>query len=124
MPDKSCSGSGGDGFWGGSWEMGSIRGLGYLCCGLVCPRGCAPLPLSTAPVGVSHTAIPVTTIVLGFPLPLWPMLTEDNFVSGLVSFISHLGALPGSQTVTTLLTLSQLLSLQGSGCRRCSAFFT
>lgn len=121
---KSCSGSGGGGFWGGSWEMGGTEGLGFLCCGLVCPRGCAPLPLSAAPVGVSHTAIPVSTIGLGFPLPLWPMLTVDNFVSGLVSFISHLGAVPGSWAVTTLLALSQDLSLHGSGCRRCSPFFT
>lgn len=124
MLDESCSGGGGDGFWGGSWEMGGTEGLGYLCCGLVCSRGCAPLPLSAAPVGVSHTAIPVSTIGLGFPLPHWPMLTVDNFVFGLVSFISHLGALPGSRTVTTLLALSQLLSLQGSGCRRRSLFFT
>lgn len=76
--------------------MGGTGGLGYLCCGLVCPRGCAPLPLSVTPVGVSHTAIPVSTIGLGYPLPRRPMLTVDNFVSGLVSFISHLGALPGS----------------------------
>lgn len=123
MPDKSCSGSEGDGFWGGSWEMGGTGGLGYRCCRLVCPRGCTLLPLSAAPVGVSHTAILVSTIGLG-PPPLWPMLTVDNFVSWLVSFISHLGALPGSWTVTTLLALSQLLSLQGSGCRRCSSFFT
>lgn len=96
MPDKSCSGSGEDGFWGGSWEMGGTGGLGYWCYGLVCPGGCTLLPLSPAPVGVSHTAIPVSTIGLGFPLPHWPMLTVDNFVPGLVSFISHLGALPGS----------------------------
>lgn len=87
------------------WIMGN-GGLGYLCCGLVCPRGCAPLPLSAAPVGISHTTIPVSTIGLGFPCPCRPMLTIDNFVSRLVSFISHLGALPGSWTVTTLLALS------------------
>lgn len=124
MPYKSCSGSGGDGFWGGSWEMGGTGGSGYLRCGLVYPRGCTPLPLSAAPVGISHTAILVSTIVLGFPLPFRLMLTIDNFVSGLVSFISHLGALPGSWTVTTLLALSRLLSLQGSGCRRRSPSFT
>lgn len=104
--------------------MGGTGGLGYLCCGLVCPRGCTLLPLSAAPVGVSHTATLVSTIGLGFPLPCWPMLSLDNFVSGLVSFISHLGALPGSWTVTTLLSLSRLLSLQGSGCSRRSPFFT
>lgn len=118
------SSSGGDEFWGGSWEIGSTEGLGYLCCGLVCPRGCTPLPMSAAPVGISHTAIPVSTIGLGFSLPYWPMLTVDNFVSELVSFILHLGALPGSWTVTTLLALSWPLSLQGSGCRQCSLFFT
>lgn len=49
------------------------------------------------PLWAFHTAIPVSTIGLGFPRPCCPMLTVDNFVSLLVSFISHLGACLGAE---------------------------
>ncbi len=51
------------------------------------------LPPSSTPVGVSETLIQSPSIGSGFPFPRWPMQAADNFVSVLVSFISHLGSL-------------------------------